>query len=69
MSPALAWLIAELTKMVVLQVSNAGKYDSLTEAEAQSVALSIGATLSTALPSPQDLESGAAPAAPAAPGA
>ena len=56
MSPALIWLIAELTKLVVQRVSDAGKFNSLTEAEAEKMVLDIGASLSTSLPTPEELE-------------
>lgn len=56
MSPALAWLIAELTKLAVLRVSEMGKFENLTEEEARQIALDFGKGLSTNLPTPEELE-------------
>ena len=56
MSPALVLLIAELIKLALQRIQEAGKFDTLTEAEAKAIAKEIGATLATKLPSPADLE-------------
>lgn len=56
MSPALAWLIAELTGMVVRRIADAGKFQNLTEEEARAIALDLGNSLSTNLPTPEQLE-------------
>lgn len=56
MSPALAWLIAEATKLVVQRVEQAGKYNTLTQAEADAMVVSLTQGLQVSLPSPEDLE-------------
>lgn len=56
MSPALAWLIAEVTKLTVSRIEQIGKFDSLTQAEAEAMVQQIAGQLSTTLPSPEDLE-------------
>ena len=56
MSPAVAWLIAEITKLVVQRVENAGKFNTLTQPEAEAMVISLSSGLKTSLPSPEDLE-------------
>lgn len=58
MSPAVAWLIAELTKLAVTRIEQMGKFDSLTQAEAEAMVLDISGKLSTVLPTPEELEKG-----------
>lgn len=57
-SPWVAWLISELTMLAVRRLQEAGKFDTLTEEEAKAMALQIGNSLSTNLPTPEDLEGG-----------
>ncbi|MCI0422762.1 MAG: hypothetical protein L0312_26665 [Acidobacteria bacterium] len=57
MSPALAFLIAELVKLAVQRVSEQGKFNNLTEEEARAMAKQIGDALSVSLPTPEELAS------------
>lgn len=56
MSPALAWLIAEATKLVVQHVEAAGQYSSLTQEQADAMVVTLTSSLQASLPSPEDLE-------------
>lgn len=56
MSPALAWLIAEATKLIVQHVEQQGKYNSLSQAEADAMVQTLTQSLPLSLPSPEDLE-------------
>lgn len=56
MSPALAWLIAEATKLIVQHIESAGKFNTLTQAEADAKLEELTQTLPPTLPSPEDLE-------------
>lgn len=56
MSPYLAWLIAEVTKLVVMRVENQGKFSTLTQEEAEAMVLQLSDGLSTELPTPEELE-------------
>lgn len=56
MSPALAWLIAEMTKLVVQRIEGSGKFNTLTQAEADQMVVTLSGALSSTLPSPTDLE-------------
>lgn len=56
MSPALAWLIAEATKLIVQHIESAGKFNTLTQAEADAKLAELTQTLPPTLPSPEDLE-------------
>lgn len=56
MSPALAFLIAEITKLIVVRVEGAGKFNTLTQAEAEAMVAQLSAGLGTSLPTPEDLE-------------
>lgn len=58
MSPALAWLIAEATKLVVQRVEAMGKYNTLTQEEADAMVVTLSQSLPATLPSPEDLISG-----------
>ena len=58
MSPALAWLIAEVVKLTVSRVQGAGKLNTLTQAEAEAELTKMTESLSTDLPSPDDLVKG-----------
>lgn len=56
MSPAVAWLIAELTKLALQRIEGSGKFNTLTQAEADQMVLTLTAALDSTLPSPTDLE-------------
>lgn len=56
MSPALLWLIMEGTKLIVQRVEGAGKFNTLTQAEAEAMVTQLSSGLSTTLPSPEELE-------------
>jgi hypothetical protein len=56
MSAAVAWLIAELIKITLQRIEGSGKFNSLTQAEADQMVVTLTAALSTTLPSPTDLE-------------
>jgi hypothetical protein len=58
MSPAVAWLIAEMTKLLVQRIEGAGKFNTLTQAEAEAMVTQLSTGLSTSLPTPDDLEKG-----------
>jgi len=58
MSPAVAWLIAEIIKLTVQRIMDAGKFDSLTQEEAEAMIPTLTGELSTNLPSPEELEKG-----------
>lgn len=55
-SPSVAWLIAEVTKITLLHIMESGKFDTLTEQEAKDMAAKLTGGLSTNLPSPEELE-------------
>lgn len=56
MSPAVAFLIAEMVKIMLQRLNDSGKYSNLTEEDARAIIDQISAGLSTTLPSPEDLE-------------
>lgn len=56
MSKAAAWLIAEMVKILIQRLNDSGKYQNLTEEDARTIIDQISASLSTSLPSPEDLE-------------
>lgn len=56
MSRAVAWLIAELIKITLQRIEGSGKFNSLTQAEADQMVVTLTAALSSQLPSPTDLE-------------
>lgn len=56
MSKAVAWVIAELIKITLQRIEGSGKFNSLTQAEADQMVVTLTAALSTTLPSPADLE-------------
>lgn len=58
MSPFVAWLIAEATKLIVQRIEAAGKLSSLTQAEAEAQLQTLTDGLSVSLPSPEELEKG-----------
>lgn len=58
MSPFVAWLIAEATKLIVQRIEAAGKLSSLTQAEAEAELQKLTDGLSVSLPSPEELEKG-----------
>lgn len=53
---ALAWLIAEMAKLVINRLAQAGKLNNLTQAQAEAEFASISAALPSVLPSPEELE-------------
>lgn len=53
---ALAWLIAEIAKLVINRLSQAGKLNNLTQPQAEAEFESISAALPVVLPSPEELE-------------
>jgi hypothetical protein len=56
MTKLLAFLIAEITRITIERLGNAGKFTNLTEDEAKQIIAQIDSTLQSALPSPTDLE-------------
>ena len=58
MSPAVAWLIAEMVKLALDRIAAQGKFETLTEEEARGMAKQIGDSLSVSLPTPEQLASG-----------
>lgn len=55
MNPAIAWLISQLILQTITRLQQSGKYDSLTQEEAELEVARITAQLRTELPSPADL--------------
>lgn len=55
MRSATAWLISQLIISVIYRLQQAGKYNSLTQEEADAELARITAALSSDLPSPQEL--------------
>lgn len=62
MTPGLAFLIAELTKMGIQLAMQHGSLDTLTQADAEATIKKIADSLQVTLPSPEDLEAGPPPA-------
>lgn len=58
MNPAVAFLVAEMVKLLLQRLNDSGKYQNLTEADARAIIDEMSAALSTSLPSPEDLEQG-----------
>lgn len=56
MNPAISLLLGELVRIAMDRVMAAGKFNTLTEAEARLMAAEIGASLKTRLPSPEELQ-------------
>jgi hypothetical protein len=56
MSPYVAWLIAEATKLVVQRIEEQGKFNSLTQDEAAAMVQTLSDSLIETLPDPEDLE-------------
>lgn len=55
MNPAVAWLVSQLILQTITRLQQSGKYDSLTQEEAELEVARITAQLRTELPSPADL--------------
>lgn len=56
MNRAAIWLAAEVLKITIQRLSAAGKHDTLTQEEAEAMAAKVGDSLSTVLPTPEELE-------------
>lgn len=55
MNPAVIWLISQLIGQTVNRLQQTGKYDTLSQAEAEDELQRVAASLSTNLPTPEDL--------------
>lgn len=56
MSPWVIFLIQEATKLAIQRIEALGKLGTLTEDEAKAMAQSIADSLSSVLPTPEELE-------------
>jgi hypothetical protein len=61
MNPMVIFIINETLKILLTRLGDTNKYKDLTQEQAQQIVDDIGASLSTSLPSPGDLEAGSQP--------
>jgi hypothetical protein len=56
-TPAVAWLIAELTRLALLRLDQNGQLGTLTDEQAKAIVAQYEAAFPDILPTPEELES------------